>query len=363
MTSVYGVTFVGARDQIRNRISEKYSHLFTEPEIHAISVYLAYNTLGALDQMFASARKIQDWLAATARDIARSVPRDDVEKFQQIKETLKARSGTQKAKREVLKKKEESCPLNHSSAVIWTTPLGLTVIQPYKKRKNTVISTALQDFTINNPFAKAAVDIQKQKAGFPPNFIHSLDATHMLMTALACSYPTTDKITDHIWSHDNSQEEKKAFEPIVFASVHDSYWTHATDVPRLRQILKEQFVKLHTQPVMENLRRELLERYKDRLVLNVYSQEEFQKRRTANQIPANGDLDDLENHQTDEPSENIEIDTENFDESCEDTKKKPKKSKKLTKIVRVWEPLVIAPVPAKGDFDVHCVKDSDYFFS
>ena len=30
------------------------------------------------------------------------------------------------------------------------------------------------------------VNSQKQASAFPPNFIHSLDATHMLLTALEC---------------------------------------------------------------------------------------------------------------------------------------------------------------------------------
>ena len=31
-----------------------------------------------------------------------------------------------------------------------------------------------------------SVNSQKQASAFPPNFIHSLDATHMLLTALEC---------------------------------------------------------------------------------------------------------------------------------------------------------------------------------
>ena len=31
-----------------------------------------------------------------------------------------------------------------------------------------------------------SVNSQKQATAFPPNFIHSLDATHMLLTALEC---------------------------------------------------------------------------------------------------------------------------------------------------------------------------------
>lgn len=30
------------------------------------------------------------------------------------------------------------------------------------------------------------VDVRKQRTAFPPNFVHSLDGTHMMMTAVAC---------------------------------------------------------------------------------------------------------------------------------------------------------------------------------
>jgi DNA-directed RNA polymerase len=31
-----------------------------------------------------------------------------------------------------------------------------------------------------------AIALQRQKAAFPPNFVHSLDSSHMMMTAIAC---------------------------------------------------------------------------------------------------------------------------------------------------------------------------------
>jgi len=43
-------------------------------------------------------------------------------------------------------------------------------------------------------------------------------------------------------------------EGITFAAVHDSYWTHAGNVERMNEILRNQFVKLHSQPLLENLK-------------------------------------------------------------------------------------------------------------
>lgn len=36
------------------------------------------------------------------------------------------------------------------------------------------------------PSAHRKPNILKQKNGFPPNFIHSLDSSHMMLTALHC---------------------------------------------------------------------------------------------------------------------------------------------------------------------------------
>lgn len=41
---------------------------------------------------------------------------------------------------------------------------------------------------------------------------------------------------------------------VVFvAGVHDSYWTHAGDVEQMNVMLRENFVELYEQPILENL--------------------------------------------------------------------------------------------------------------
>ncbi|KNC74739.1 DNA-dependent RNA polymerase, partial [Sphaeroforma arctica JP610] len=77
---------------------------------------------------------------------------------------------------------------------------------------------------------KSKVNVQRQKSAFPPNFVHSLDATHMLITATMCS--------------------KKN---ILFASVHDSYWTHAGSVEDMNILIRDAFVELHRQPILDQL--------------------------------------------------------------------------------------------------------------
>lgn len=186
MTSVYGVTYIGAREQIKRRLKEKNA-IADDAELFGASCYAAKVTLTALEEMFQGARGIMNWLGDCAKIIA-----------------------------------------SENQPVRWTTPLGLPVVQPYRKVGKYIIKTSLQMLTLQRETDK--VMVKRQRTAFPPNFVHSLDGSHMMMTAVAC---------------------KK--EGLNFAGVHDSYWTHACDVDKMNRILREKFVELYETPVLENL--------------------------------------------------------------------------------------------------------------
>lgn len=78
------------------------------------------------------------------------------------------------------------------------------------------VSTPLQLIKIRIPAKEMLPNLVKQKGGFPPNFIHSLDSCHMMLTALYC--------------------QKQG---LTFTSVHDSFWTHACDVDMMNKVLDE----------------------------------------------------------------------------------------------------------------------------
>lgn len=50
---------------------------------------------------------------------------------------------------------------------------------------------------------------------------------------------------------------------MTFASVHDSFWSHACDIETLNKILREEFVNLYSQPLLENLLRDFKVSYPD----------------------------------------------------------------------------------------------------
>ena len=45
--------------------------------------------------------------------------------------------------------------------------------------------------------------------------------------------------------------------------MHDSFWTHAGDVPILNRVLRKAFVDLHSRPLLEQLLQDLKARYPD----------------------------------------------------------------------------------------------------
>ncbi|RLM87004.1 DNA-directed RNA polymerase 1B, mitochondrial-like [Panicum miliaceum] len=186
MTSVYGVTYVGAREQIKRRLKER-GVIADDAELFGASCYAAKVTLTALGEMFQAARSIMNWLGDCAKVIA--------------------------------------C---ENEPVKWTTPLGLPVVQPYRKLGRHLIKTSLQVLTLQRETDK--VMVKRQRTAFPPNFVHSLDGSHMMMTAVACKR-----------------------QGLNFAGVHDSYWTHASDVDTMNKILREKFVELYDTPILENL--------------------------------------------------------------------------------------------------------------
>ncbi|CEP18198.1 hypothetical protein [Parasitella parasitica] len=364
MTNVYGVTFVGARAQIENRLRENEN--IPRAKVYALSGYLAKKVFSSLGEMFTGAHQIQDWLTDSARRIARSVPLETLQESGLVPGGPPAAKGPEETtvkKRGGGKKKEFSArnpTANQMTSVIWTTPLGLPIVQPYRRSGKKQIATLLQTIFIEDPDASRPVNTSKQSSAFPPNFIHSLDATHMLMSAVAC--------------------HKKG---MTFASVHDSYWTHACDVDGMNEVIRDQFIELHSQPIMENLIAEFKERYKDYRVPRTEvidkNANDEQDAAGASLFADESELDkvlELEKQQKENEKKDAlnaifgladmpeaDGDGDQDEDDNDDMVMVEKKSKKnLSKYKHTWEPLSFLPLPKKGEFDINEVKKSPYFF-
>ncbi|CAN9500557.1 unnamed protein product [Ophioblennius macclurei] len=241
MTVVYGVTRYGGRLQIEKRLKEIDE--FPKEYVWDASHYLVRQVFSGLKEMFTGTREIQDWLTESARLISKC-----------------------------------------GHTVEWVTPLGLPIIQPYHRTRNQVLKSTMQHINLQITHdTKERPDTVKQKNAFPPNFIHSLDSTHMMLTALHC-YSAG----------------------LTFVSVHDCFWTHAITVDVMNKVCREQFVALHSEPILQELSNFLLQKY-------------------CSGVPTEA------------------------------------KSKKYQEYRRLL--LLLAKVPQTGDFDLQQVKESTYFFS
>uniref|UniRef100_A0A8C9Z114 DNA-directed RNA polymerase n=1 Tax=Sander lucioperca TaxID=283035 RepID=A0A8C9Z114_SANLU len=194
MTVVYGVTRYGGRLQIEKRLKEIEE--FPKEHVWDASHYLVRMVFSGLKEMFTGTREIQDWLTESARLISKS-----------------------------------------GHTVEWVTPLGLPIIQPYHRTPSKYRSICYMSMLGFLSLLRRP-DTVKQKNAFPPNFIHSLDSTHMMLTALHC-YSAG----------------------LTFVSVHDCFWTHALTVDTMNKVCREQFVALHSQPILQELSNFLLLKY------------------------------------------------------------------------------------------------------
>lgn len=334
MTNVYGVTLIGARAQVFKQLTNVFSD---RTEATTLSNYVTTHVFASIRELFHSAHLIQDWLADCAKIVSKSVAIP-------LAEDKAFKSFTQ--------------PLNMSS-VIWTTPLGLPIVQPYRKVAKKQIFTAIQSVYISDPLSLNPVDARKQKMGFPPNFIHSLDATHMLLSAIKCGEAG-----------------------LRFASVHDSYWTHACDVEKMNKILRQEFINLHEVDLIERLKNEFDTRYKDNIyMIKIIRKSPLGKELLEYRADLQAKLNRVPTFMDEIYLERVRRDYLNSDDPELVAKAKSMKTvlticssftaqeieefttKAKTSGVVGFLPVLIPPIPPKGEFDVTELRNSTYFFS
>lgn len=242
MTNVYGVTFAGAKQQVCKQLDALYPEMYKETGIPNLvtATYIAQHIFKALGTMFRGAHDIQYWLGEVGARVCKALTPAQLDQLQEEKDNKPAAKKTASGKSKDL---DELTSLFRST-VVWTTPLRMPVVQPYRKAITREIRTCLQSISYPTQGQTEPVDRRKQLQGFPPNFIHSLDASHMLLSALKC-----DELG------------------LKFAAVHDSFWTHAADVDILSGVLRDAFIRIHEEDVVGRLATEFEARYRGSLYL------------------------------------------------------------------------------------------------
>jgi len=114
--------------------------------------------------------------------------------------------------------------------MMWVTTAGFVVLHENRKPKEVRLATADHMITVHVQDDKEKIDVRKQVDGIVAHLVHSMDAAHMMRTI--------NRLYAEGLRH--------------FAMVHDSYGVHACDVDLLNRVLREEFVRIYSEPVLQN---------------------------------------------------------------------------------------------------------------
>ena len=165
---------------------------------------------------------------------------------------VSAVSGMAFLKKLAIKMNEADIPVN------WWTPLGLPVQQNYLSMEKKYIKTRLGAtkrvrIYYDEPTPNEEVDKNHQRNGVAPNFIHSLDSTHLMLVV-------------------NEAGLKN------YTTIHDSFGTSLGETLVLKRVLREQLYKLYTE-------------YKPLEAFKEYVEQELDTKLDDIHVPEKGTLD------------------------------------------------------------------------
>lgn len=199
MTVVYSATKYGFSDQImedtvRPAIDTGKGYMFIEPR--QACQYMADLVWTVCHEVIAAAMNAMEWLKAAAKLLAKQVK--DGDKI--IKDTL---------------------------PVFWVTPDGFPVWQCYYKQMKVSILTLIHGKEARAKVSEddtSTINASKQSSGVAPNFVHSMDASHLRITV---------------------NHAKTKYNVTSFSLVHDSFGTCAADAEYLFNSIRESFVEMY----------------------------------------------------------------------------------------------------------------------
>lgn len=196
MTNVYGSRFLSCQDSVMQYCREK--GLFGDnPYEHAqLAAKCIWNGMG---DVVVKAAEAMAWLRKVART---------------------------------------ACKVPKAQYVSWLSPTGFRVVQTYFKYPDTRIATHVGKsvrIRVKDHEAVPAINKMKHSDGFPPNFIHSVDAAHMAFVTLAMD----------------------RFQRGIFMQfVHDEFGVLPKHAGRLSAAIREEFIAMHKAYSLEVIRQE-----------------------------------------------------------------------------------------------------------
>ena len=202
MTLPYGVKLFGIRDQLLDELKKReVDYLDTDGDNFHACMYLANILWDSIGEVVVASRSAMDWLQEVAGIVAHHT----------------------------------------EEGITWTTPIGFLVLQKYVRRETKTIRTFWGINRVRVQLSIASdtnkLDKLKQRNGISPNFVHSMDASHLMLTIL--------KAKEH------------GIES--FNAIHDSYGTHACDLDKLNALLRQAFVEQYSEhDVLKEFQTEVL---------------------------------------------------------------------------------------------------------
>jgi DNA-directed RNA polymerase len=187
MTTPYGVTRSGMREQLESKLKKRPSATFSS-ETPARERWEAINYLTpivdeAICEVVSASRQAMDFL----RGVSTSCMKTDRDPM-------------------------------------WVAPSGFPVWQRlFMDSTRRVRSKLLGNTAVLLRVQTKRRDVRAHSAALPPNFVHSLDAAHLALTVAAM-----EKEGTYSW-----------------AMVHDSFGTHAGDIDAMAEVLRHQFVMMY----------------------------------------------------------------------------------------------------------------------
>ena len=199
MTFAYSVTSIGIRDQIASEMRKQTDGQFLQGhENWKAAAFLAPVVEEAIRTVVDRAAEAMDWLKEVAGHV-----------------------------------------LDCDQPMTWVTPLGFPVVHPYRRTKGQRVLVWFSGVRLELRLSveQRQVDRKKNLLAVAPNFVHSLDATHLMMVVNRLADET---ITDS------------------FAMIHDSFGVHACDVDEMHYAIRDEFIKLYDEDILTETYRSTL---------------------------------------------------------------------------------------------------------
>lgn len=182
MTLPYGATRQSCTEYIWEELIDRNKDLFGDESFKA-AVWLCPLLWNSIGEVVVAARQAMDWLQKCSSIVSKA-----------------------------------------GHPIEWVTADGFRVHQKLCKIETVKVDTALAGrFQGRVGSFSDVIDSMRQRLGVAPNFVHSMDSTHMRMVINALE---AEGIHD-------------------FAFIHDDYGTHACDTDVMHRVIREQFYKLY----------------------------------------------------------------------------------------------------------------------